>query len=84
MSYYLGIDLGTSALKLLLVDDMGNIVNEVSRTYNVYFPQPGWSEQKPEDWWNEFVSGVKELIKNIDPNEIAGIGVGGQCTDLLH
>ena len=50
MSLYIGIDLGTSAVKLLLVDEKGTIVNEVSKEYPVYFPHSGWSEQNPEDW----------------------------------
>ena len=83
MCYYIGADLGTSALKLLLVDSVGNIINQVSRTYNVHFPQPGWSEQNPKDWWNAFVSGTKELIGNIDAKEIVGIGTGGQMHGLV-
>ena len=47
--YYIGIDLGTSAVKLLLMDKKGKILNVVSREYPLYFPQPGWSEQSPED-----------------------------------
>lgn len=51
--YFIGVDLGTSAVKLLLMDEEGKIVNIVSREYPLYFPHPGWSEQKPEDWWDE-------------------------------
>ena len=46
---YIGIDLGTSSVKLLLMDAAGNVKNIVSREYPLYFPNPGWSEQKPED-----------------------------------
>ena len=45
--YFIGVDLGTSAVKLLLMDEEGKIVNIVSREYPLYFPHPGWSEQKP-------------------------------------
>lgn len=83
MKYFIGADLGTSALKLLLVDSKGNIVNEVSRSYDVCFPEPGWSEQKPEDWWSAFVSGIKELISGIDTSHIKGIGTGGQMHGLV-
>lgn len=83
MHYYIGADLGTSALKLLLIDNMGEIIKDVSRSYNVHFPHPGWSEQNPEDWWNAFVSGTKELIANIDSNKIVGIGAGGQMHGLV-
>ena len=48
--YYIGIDLGTSAVKLLLMEESGKICNIVSREYPLFFPHPGWSEQKPEDW----------------------------------
>ena len=49
--YYIGIDLGTSAVKLLLMEESGKICNIVSREYPLFFPHPGWSEQKPEDWF---------------------------------
>ena len=49
--YYIGVDLGTSAVKLLLMEADGTIRNVVSKEYPLYFPHPGWSEQKPEDWW---------------------------------
>ena len=52
---YIGIDLGTSAVKLLLMDSEGNIRNIVSREYPLYFPHPGWSEQKPEDWYEQTI-----------------------------
>ncbi len=83
MKYYIGADLGTSALKLLLVDTEGNIVNTVTKSYDVCFPNPGWSEQNPEDWWNALVCGVKELVKDIDKSSVGGIGVGGQMHGLV-
>ena len=60
--YFIGVDLGTSAVKLLLMDEEGKIVNIVSREYPLYFPHPGWSEQKPEDWWEAVKTGIKELV----------------------
>ena len=48
--YYIGVDLGTSAVKLLLMEADGTIRNVVSKEYPLYCPHPGWSEQKPEDW----------------------------------
>lgn len=83
MSYYIGADLGTSALKLLAVDERGNIAGSTSREYRVYYPNAGWSEQNPEDWWQAFVSGIKELTSNIDPSEIKGISVAGQMHGLV-
>ena len=60
---YIGIDLGTSACKLLLVDEVGAIVNEVTHEYPLIFPHPGWSEQKPEYWWSAVVTGIPELLR---------------------
>jgi len=65
MKYYVGADLGTSSLKLLLVDSRGEIIRTSVRSYPVYYPNIGWSEQNPDDWWNAFVSGVKELVQDI-------------------
>ena len=81
--YYIGIDLGTSSLKLLLVDDEGKVVNEFSKEYPLIFPQNGWSEQDPNEWWNAVLQGVPELIKGIDASKVAGIGSGGQMHGLV-
>ena len=83
MNYCIGADLGTSALKLLLVDGRGEIVKTVSRSYPVQYPHPGWSEQAPEDWWAAFVSGVRELTQDVDASHVRGIGVGGQMHGLV-
>ena len=47
MAYYIGIDLGTSAVKMLMMDNNGEIIKSVSKEYPLYFPQAGWSEQNP-------------------------------------
>ena len=83
MNYYIGIDLGTSACKLLLVDEDGGIANEVTRAYPLSFPRPGWSEQRPEDWWSAVVTGVPELLQGFDASQVAGIGSGGQMHGLV-
>lgn len=80
---YVGIDLGTSAVKLLLMDEKGDIKNIVSKEYPLYFPNPGWSEQKPEDWYSGVMEGLKELIKDSDKSSIAGISFGGQMHGLV-
>ncbi len=80
---YIGVDLGTSAVKLLLMDSEGKIVNIVSREYPLYFPHPGWSEQKPEDWFAQSMDGIKELIKDVDKSQVAGISFGGQMHGLV-
>lgn len=80
---YIGIDLGTSAVKLLLMDEMGRIQRIVSREYPIYFPNPGWSEQNPADWYRETMAGLKELTMDADKEEIAGISFGGQMHGLV-
>ena len=68
---YIGVDLGTSAVKLLLMDSQGEIRNIVSKEYPLYFPNPGWSEQKPEDWYAQTIAGIKELLKDFDKSQVA-------------
>lgn len=75
---YIGIDLGTSAVKLLLVDEKGKILNEVTREYPLEFPQPGWSQQNPEDWKKAVLEGLQVLLQGFDGSQVAGIGCGGQ------
>lgn len=81
--YWIGIDLGTSAMKLLLTGETGGIERTVSREYPLLFPHPGWSEQEPEHWWNALVSGMRELLDGIDASKVQGIGVGGQMHGLV-
>ena len=81
--YYIGIDLGTSAVKLLLVDGNGNIIRSVSEEYPLYFPHPGWSEQDPADWWDGVCKGLSSLLEDIDASQVAGIGCGGQMHGLV-
>ena len=80
---YIGIDLGTSAVKLLLMDETGKVLNIVSKEYPLSFPNPGWSEQNPSDWWAQSRAGLKELTANVDKNSIAGISFGGQMHGLV-
>ena len=81
--YYIGVDLGTSAVKLLLMEESGKICNIVSKEYPLFFPHPGWSEQNPEDWFTQSVEGMKELTEGIDRFQVAGIGFGGQMHGLV-
>ncbi|MBE5875802.1 MAG: xylulokinase [Lachnospiraceae bacterium] len=81
--YYIGVDLGTSAVKLLLMEGNGKIANVVSKEYPLYFPNPGWSEQKPEDWWKAVMEGLKELTDGFDKSQVAGISFGGQMHGLV-
>ena len=80
---YIGVDLGTSAVKLLLMNGEGKIEKIVSREYLLSFPHPGWSEQKPEDWWRESLEGIRELTADCDKSQVAGISFGGQMHGLV-
>lgn len=80
---YIGIDLGTSAVKLLLMDGGGKIQKIVSREYPISFPHPGWSEQAPEDWLRETIAGIRELTADCDKTQVAGIAAGGQMHGLV-
>ena len=80
---YIGVDLGTSAVKLLLMDEKGEIRNVISREYPLFFPHPGWSEQNPEDWKKAVLEGIPELLKGQDASQVAGIGAGGQMHGLV-
>lgn len=81
--YYIGLDLGTSALKLLLMSGQGQICKIISKEYPISFPKPGWSEQNPVDWWNAAVDGIRELIRDVDKDQIKGISFGGQMHGLV-
>ena len=81
--YYIGVDLGTSAVKLIMMEKDGTIVSSVSKEYPLYFPNPGWSEQKPEDWYAQSIDGLKELLSECDKSKVAGISFGGQMHGLV-
>ena len=83
MKLYIGIDLGTSAVKLLLMDEAGSIKNIVTKEYPLEFPQPGWSQQAPQDWHKAVMEGIPELLAGSDASEVAGIGCGGQMHGLV-
>ncbi len=80
MSYYLGIDIGTSSTKTILIDPEGNILAEATATYGLSIPKPLWSEQDPEDWWQATVKTVREVVKKagIDKAAVKAIGLSGQ------
>ena len=83
MKLYIGVDLGTSAVKLLLMNEQGQIKNVVSKEYPLEFPQPGWSQQNPEDWRKAIMEGIPELLTGFCGTDVAGIGCGGQMHGLV-
>lgn len=83
MNTYIGIDLGTSAVKLLLCDAEGKILNSVSKEYAVSYPRAGWSEQNPADWFEAVKQGICELLAGHNPSSVAAIGTAGQMHGLV-
>ncbi|MGN1348565.1 MAG: xylulokinase [Acutalibacteraceae bacterium] len=81
--YYIGIDLGTSACKMLLTDEKGTVISSVSEEYPIYYPHSGWSEQNPTDWWNACISGIEKLTFGIDKTLVKGVGIAGQMHGLV-
>ena len=75
---YLGIDLGTSAVKLLLLSPEQQVLAEASITLTVQRPQSLWSEQEPEAWWHAVQAGIEELCKQHSLAQVKGIGLSGQ------
>ncbi|MHB9024119.1 MAG: xylulokinase [Armatimonadota bacterium] len=80
MPYLLGIDIGTSGTKTLLIDVSGRIIASATYEYPLSTPHPLWAEQHPDDWWKATVLGIKEVLREsgIDAGEIAGVGLSGQ------
>lgn len=80
---YLGIDLGTSSVKIVAIGEGGSVLGQTSRTYELSLPKPGWREIDPELWWSETVAALRELLGAIAPLEVRAIGVTGQMHTLV-
>lgn len=82
MSSYIGVDLGTSSIKLTLVNDKGDILNEASKDYPI-FQHDLYSEQNPLDWWEQFNIAIDDLLKNQNRNYLKAISFSGQMHGLV-
>lgn len=86
--HLLGIDLGTSSVKALLMKASGQILGRGSAEYHIYHPQPGCAEQRPEDWWQATIAAVHQAIESAEegPPSMMAIGLSGQMhgTVLLN
>lgn len=80
MSHYLGIDIGTSGTKTLVINEAGDILAEASQSYPLHIPKPLWTEQDPEDWWKATVATVRAVMKKakLKPADVKAIGLSGQ------
>lgn len=83
MNNYIGIDLGTSTVKLLLADAAGAILKSVSENYDVSYPIRGWCEQNPEDWYRAVLKGLNSLLEGCEKKSVRGISFGGQMHGLV-
>ncbi|MGN1167561.1 MAG: FGGY-family carbohydrate kinase, partial [Lachnospiraceae bacterium] len=83
--YLLGIDIGTSACKIAIFEENGNVVASGNGDYPVYYPKPGWAEQNPDEWWAAVCKAVRETLEkgNVKPEDIAGIGIDGQSWSAI-
>ena len=80
MPYLIGVDIGTSGTKTILIDETGKVLAHAMQEYPLYSPKPLWSEQNPLDWWNASFTTIKAVLQKsgIDPREVAGVGLSGQ------
>ncbi len=81
----LGVDIGTSGCKTIIIDEKGSILGTSTREYPLYNPRPGWVQQNPEDWWEAVKISINEVMNenNIPSNSISGIGLSGQMHGLV-
>src|SRR5690625_2121841 len=85
MKYVIGIDLGTSAVKVLLNNQQGDVIQEVSKEYHLIQVKTGYSEQDPQDWVDQTTSALSDLMEDFsgDPEDIEGISFSGQMHSLI-
>ncbi|MFD1848579.1 xylulokinase [Oceanobacillus bengalensis] len=85
MKYVIGVDLGTSAVKILLVNQHGEVTQEVSKSYPLIQEKVGYSEQDPNDWVEQTIAGLTELLAEFkgNPEDIEGLSFSGQMHGLV-
>jgi xylulokinase len=85
MAYLLGIDVGTTGTRALLIDESGNLVGSATNDYPMYTPRPQWAEQDPEDWWQATIQSVRQVLhtSHVDLAQIAGMGLTGQMHGMV-
>ena len=77
MTKLLGLDIGTTGVRCVAIDERGDLVADASEEYPLYTPQPGWSEQRPEDWWQASQRVIANVAARIG-RDLSGIGLAGQ------
>jgi xylulokinase len=84
-AYLLGIDVGTTGSKALLVDATGAVTASATTEYPMFTPQPLWSEQNPADWWSATVTSIQQVLEQggVTAEQVAGLGLTGQMHGLV-
>ncbi|HHX42770.1 MAG TPA: xylulokinase [Chloroflexi bacterium] len=85
MAFLIGIDIGTTGAKALLIDAEGRVAGSATVEYPLYTPRPLWAEQEPEDWWQATIDALRQLLHttSVDTAELAGIGLTGQMHGMV-
>lgn len=85
MAYLLGLDVGTTGAKALLINSKGEVLASATTEYPMFTPQPLWAEQNPEDWWQAAQTSFRSVLSaaGVKPNEVKGIGLTGQMHGLV-
>ncbi|MFC1713098.1 xylulokinase [Candidatus Poribacteria bacterium] len=85
MRYLIGIDVGTTGTKTILIDEQGNLVASSLEEYPLHTPRPKWAEQDPADWWRATANTIKNVIaeSNVKPDDVCGVGLSGQMHGLV-
>lgn len=79
----LGLDIGTSGAKALLINAAGAVVTSAINTYPMATPRPLWAEQDPRDWWRAAVASIREVLRGVEPGRVVGVGLTGQMHGLV-
>jgi xylulokinase len=80
---FIGIDIGTSSVKIIAIDESGKIIKSVTKKYPIYYPKALWTEQNPEDWLSQTLTGLKELLKDIEGDKVQAISMSGQMHGMV-
>ena len=85
MKYLLGVDFGGSSSKATLLREDGVVAATASREYPTYYPENGWAEQDPEDWWNAAAATIRGVLEKsgVNPGDVRGLGISGQMHGLV-
>ena len=84
MKYYIGIDIGTSSVKLTCIDENAKVAGESSKEYKIEEPKSGWKEINSEKWIKGMEEAFAELFETVDPKKVEAIGVTGQMHGILY